>query len=171
VAGLGAELAQGGAKALGKGFDQQRVMGPALSEVDAQRASLSLDGAAVKADAGARVLGRHAKDYGLFDAVGAHLADHIGNVGTPVAHAHVDANRRGIGGRLRLAQFRFYEAALFDGDLRQRAAADEGVAVLNLFDQCLRQRTAADHVAQVLGNLLDGLRGSVGEEENGLFSH
>ena len=62
-------------------------------------------------------------------------------------------------------------AALLLRDLSQWAVADERVAVLNLFDNHLRKRPPAGHVAQVLGNLLDGLRGAVREQQNGLFSH
>ena len=68
------------------------MLRPAFSEVDAQAAGFGLDGAAVEADAGAGVLRGEADDGGFFDAVGAHLADDVGNVGTPVAHADVDAD-------------------------------------------------------------------------------
>ena len=43
--------------------------------------------------------------------------------------------------------------------------------MLNLIDNVLREGTAADDVAQVFGNLLAGLRGSMGKEQDGLFSH
>jgi hypothetical protein len=56
-------------------------------------------------------------------------------------------------------------------DFGQRTAADQRVAVLNLFDDLMRQRPAAGHVAQVFGNLLDGLGRTVGEKEDGLFRH
>ena len=68
-------------------------------------------------------------------------------------------------------QFRFDESALLHGELGERAAADEGVAVLNLLDDVLRERAAADHVAQVFGNLVGGFGGSVGQEKNGLLRH
>jgi CRP/FNR family transcriptional regulator len=42
--------------------------------------------------------------------------------------------------------------------------------MLNLIDNVLREGTAADDVAQVFGNLLAGLRGSMGKEQDGLFS-
>ena len=53
----------------------------------------------------------------------------------------------------------------------ERAAADERVAVLDLFDDVLRHGAAADDVAQVLGDLVDGLGCAVGEEEDGLLRH
>ena len=59
-AGFGAQLGLGGAQALGEGIGKQRMPRPALGEVDAQPAGFGLDGAAVEADAGARVLRRQA---------------------------------------------------------------------------------------------------------------
>ena len=93
---FGAELAPGRPQPLGKGLGKQRMPRPAFGKVDAQAGRLGLDGAAVKTHAGAGVLRRHADDRGLFHAVGAHLADHIGNVRTPVSHANVDRDRAGL---------------------------------------------------------------------------
>jgi hypothetical protein len=138
---------------------------PRPRKVDAQTASFGLNGAAVEAYAGAGVLRRHADDRGLLNAVGAHLADYVGNVGTPVAHADVDRTDWPVA-----FEFRFDQASLLDGDFSERAAANERVAVLNLLEsRLLRERPAADHVAQVFGNLLDGLGRSVGEQEDGLL--
>ena len=165
-AGLSAEFGEGGTEALGKGFGKQRMLRPTFSEVDAKAAGFGLDSAAVEAHAGAGVLRRHADDRCLLNAIGTHLADYVGNVGTPVSHADVDPD--GLAG---IFKFRFDKASLFESDLGERAAANERVAVLDLFDYVLRQRSAADHVAQIFGNLLDGLRRSVGKQQNGLFSH
>ena len=142
------------------------MLRPSFGEVDAQRARFSLHRSPVQAHAGTRVLRRQTNHRSLFHPVRAHLANHVGNVGAPVAHAHVDRHGCALRG-----QFRFHQPALLQGDLGQRAAADQRIAVLNLFDDLLRQRPPADHVAQIFGNLLDGLRGSVGQQQHGLFSH
>ena len=76
-----------------------------------------------------------------------------------VTHADVDRDRRAGTG-----QFPFDKASLIHGDFSERAAADEGVAVLDLFDYILRNGSAADHIAQVVGDLLDGFRGSVRQQ-------
>ena len=89
--------------------------------------------------------------------------DDVGNVGTPVAHADVDAERDGRVAASSASTRRPCSRVMFG----ERAAADQRVAVLDLLDDVLRHGAAADHVAQVLGNLLHGLGGSVGEEEDG----
>jgi hypothetical protein len=43
--------------------------------------------------------------------------------------------------------------------------------MLNFFDNGLRHGAAADYVAKVLGNLLNGFGGSVGEEKDRLLGH
>ena len=131
-AGLCAQPAQGWAEPLGKGFGQERVLRPGSSKVDAQAGRFGFDGAAVEAHAGAGVLRREAEDRCFFYAIGAHLADYIGDIGAPVAHADIDADGLALRG-----QFGFDEAGLLQCDFSERAAADEGVAVLDLFDDLL----------------------------------
>ncbi len=133
VTDLGTELFECGAKALGEGFDEERVARPARGEVNAQASRFGFDGAAVEAHAGARVLRCKAKDGGFFNAVGAHLAHHVGNIGTPVAHAHVD-----LDGLSLMGEFFFDQAGLLHGDLGERAAADERYSDVG----SLRLRTA-----------------------------
>jgi hypothetical protein len=62
------------------------------------------------------------------------------------------------------SQFCFRPPALLESDVGKRAAADQRVAVLNLLHDLRRNGTAADNVAKIFGNLLHGLRGSVGEK-------
>jgi hypothetical protein len=111
-------------------------------------------------------LRRQAHNRRRLNAIGTHLLDNVGDVGTPISHANVDADRLASA-----MKFHLDKASLFECDLSERAAANERVAVLDLFDDLLWKRPAADHVAQIFGNLLDGLRGSVGKEEYGLFRH
>jgi hypothetical protein len=66
-------------------------------------------------------------------------------------------------------QLGFDEAALLKGELGERAAPDERVAMLDLFDNMLGHGAAADDIAQIFGNLVGGLGSAVGEEENGLL--
>ena len=128
-AGFGLEPGFGGTQPLGEGVGEQRMMGPTAGEVDAQGSSFGFHRALVEAHAGARVLRREADHGSFFDAVGAHLAHYVGDVGTPVAHADVDADRFVLRG-----EFRFDESSLLHGDLGERAAADKRVAMLNFFD-------------------------------------
>ena len=120
----------------------------------------------VKSHAGARVLRRHANHRRFFNPIGAHLPHHLRNIWPPVPHPHIHWNRLA-----RSRQLRLYQPRLRKGDLRQRAAPDQRVAVLNLLHHRLRQRPPAHHVAQILGNLLHRLRSSVRQQQNRLFSH
>jgi hypothetical protein len=95
------ELCEGGTETFGKGLGEERMLRPGGGKVDAQNAGFGLDGTAIEAHAGAGVLWRHADDRCFFDAIGAHLADDVGNVGTPVSHADVDRSGLADAGRFR----------------------------------------------------------------------
>lgn len=169
-AGFGGELAPGWAEPLGEGGNEERMPRPALGKVDAQPRRLggnrTFQGTAIEAHAGARVMRRKAENRGRFHAVCSQLPDNIGDIGMPVAHSDVNGNTLAARG-----QFRFHHARLFEGDFCQWAVADERVTALNLLDNLGRQRPASGHVAQVLGDLLDRLRRSVSQQENGALSH
>ena len=86
-------------EAVGEGLDEGGLFGPLFDEgeVDGRRCGVAFEGghegAAVEADAGAGVLRGEADGDEAGDAVGAHLGDDVGDVGMPVAHAGVDAQR------------------------------------------------------------------------------
>jgi len=111
-------------------------------------------------------LWRETNDGDFLNAVGAHLADYISDVRMPVTHGDVDGDVVAGGGK-----FIFDKTALFDGDFSERAVADKRISMLNFFNDWLRKRAATGDLEQVFGDLVNGLWGSVSEEEEGLFRH
>ena len=159
-----------GDEALGEGLDEGRLVGPLLDEGDVEAVGDGHEGAAVKADAGARVLRREADGDDARDAVGTHPADHVFDVRVPVAHARVDRQRMtGSGER------GFERAGLREGPAGERrrfnsglvAETNLGVAVLEFFHHFMREGATSGDLGEVLGHLAEDVWGSVGEEQDG----
>ena len=86
-----AGLGPGGPQAFGEGLGEEWFVGPSGDEVYGEAVADGFhEGAAIEAGGGAGVLRSEAEDAGVLDAVGSHLRDDVGDVGMPVAHAHVD---------------------------------------------------------------------------------
>jgi hypothetical protein len=100
--------------------------------------------AAVRADAHAAVVGRHADHRGAFHAVGGHLRHRVLDPGRPVAHAHVDGQAA--------AFLQLRRRALRNAQQR-RIAADGRVAMGDLVDQRLGRFPPAADVEQVGGDV------------------
>ncbi len=109
----------------GKGLGKQGVVGPAIDEIDFDSArGFGKDGAAVESHTGAGVLWRKTNGHRGANAILTHLANNIRDVRPPVAHADIHREFQRLG----------EQAALLQGELRQRARADETVTVTDLFN-------------------------------------
>lgn len=125
-----------GAEAFGKRIGEERMVSPVGEEEQLDLAfSGGEGGAAIQANAGAGILRRKADDDGTRDAVIAHPAHHVGNVGLPVAHAHID----------RQAEFALEQPPLLQRERGQGAAADQREAMANFFDDRRRHFAAAGY--------------------------
>ncbi len=143
-------------------------------KVDGFRGGVGLEGghqrAAVEADRGAGVLRRKADGNDAGDAVGAHLTHDVGDVRVPVAHRHVDGQRRASGD-----EGGFERTGLGEGPAGEgrgfiagfSTEADLGVAVLQFLDDLMREGAAAGDFAEVFGHLAEAVRGSMSEEQDG----
>jgi hypothetical protein len=114
---------------------------PLLDEVQLERkisftARLASNGAAIEADAGARVLRREADGDDTLRSLTRNFLDRICDEGLPVAHAdenrHLQRLRKLIG--------------LQKSPAGERRETDQRIAVADLFDDCWRQRTSAGDV-------------------------
>ena len=94
-------------------------------------------GAAIEPNAGAGILGCKTDNDCRGDAILAHLAHHIGNVGSPVAHAYIDWQAEGLR----------EQAALFLCELRERAGSNKSVTVTNFFDHRFGHRAPTRDIA------------------------
>ena len=94
------------------------------------------------------------------------LADDVGDVGVPVAHADVDRQVDGGGEVAALLEGPASEWRTF-GE-RRLLEADLGVAVLELFDDGLGQGPAVGYLGEIFSHLGEDVGGSVGEQEDGL---
>lgn len=103
------------------------------------------------------------------NAVGADLADDIGDVRMPVAHAHVNAERCSGGGERLLEQM-----SLGEGPSGERwsfvagsfAETYLGIAMLQFFHNFVRERATAGDLGEVFGHLTQDIGSSVGEQKD-----
>src|SRR6185312_12774580 len=105
------------AEAVRKGFGEERMVGPGFRKVDGHISGFLEDSAAVESNRGAGVLRRKADGGKLADAVGAHFADGVRDIGLPVSHA--DINRH--------TEVRWKKLSLQMSDASERARADERI--------------------------------------------
>src|SRR5271165_1711324 len=82
------------AQPLCKCIGEQRMIRPALHEIDLHPRRFSEDCAAIQSDAGARVLRRETYRDDLADAILAHLPGNVCNIWLPVAHADVNGKAK-----------------------------------------------------------------------------
>ena len=147
-------------QAVSKGRDEQRVIRPCISEIHCEfAAGLGQHRAAIEADAGAGILWSEADGGSGGDAVVDHLLHCRGDIRLPVAHADVDR----YSGVLR------QQTRLRTRDLRQRAFANQAIAMGYLVDGCLWQCAATGHVAEILGYFVERVRCAVRQQQNRCF--
>ncbi len=131
---------------------------PSMKSISMAPAGFGKDGAAIESHAGAGILWRKTDSDRRGNAILSHLAHHVGDVRLPVAHADIDREAERLG----------KQASLLQGELGQRARSNQTVTVTNLFDHRFGHGASAGDIAQVLGNLIERLGRSVGEQQNRL---
>ena len=124
---------------------------PRFDEFNGDVLSRTLQRLVIKSHARSRVLWRQAEHRRGIDALCAHLADDICDVGPPIAHANVN---RGI---QQLCQ----QLALSQRDSGKWRLPDQSVAMLHFLDYGIGNGTPTSHVPQVFGNFGHTVRRSM----------
>ena len=164
----GAGFGQDWLEVFGEGGGEEWLVRPAGDEVAGECAvDCGVEGTAVKAGRGTRILWGKAEDAGMGDAVGLHAGYSVSDEGVPVAHADVDRAADLGGQEFGLAECPAGEWRAFGEGIV--AETDFGVAVLQFFDDRRRHGAAGGDPGEVFGHLAEDIGGAVGEEEDGFF--
>ena len=143
-----------------KSFHQQWMDMPRLDERQGKRGSgFTVNRLAVEPDTGARILRSQADGDDLLHPIRRNLPNNVGDERLPVPHGHVYGK----------ADFAGENFSLAGSDFVQWRMADARIAVLHFFEHVGRDRAAARDMAQVLGDIVDGVGGAMREEKDGLL--